>query len=136
MPKEFINPATLLQWPQAFTQIVIVPPGAGKTIYVSGQVAVDQEQNLVGANDLSAQALRAFQNLATALAAAGATTADVVKLNIYVKNYRPADAAAVGAALRQCFPHEQLPASTWLGVQSLAQEEFLIEVDAVAVVGQ
>lgn len=137
MTKEFINPATLPQWPQAFTQVVVVvPPGAGKTVYVSGQVAVDKNQNLVGANDLGAQAQRAFENLTMALAAAGATTADVVKLNIYVKNYQPVDAAAIGAALRQYFPHEQLPASTWLGVQSLAQEGFLIEVDAVAVVEQ
>lgn len=135
MTKEFINPPELPHWPQAFTQIVVVPPGAGKTIYVSGQVAVDEQQNLIGADDLSAQAQRAFANLATALAAAGATTADVVKLNIYVKNYKAADAAAVGAALRQYFPHEQLPASTWLGVQSLARADFLIEVDAVAVVG-
>jgi enamine deaminase RidA (YjgF/YER057c/UK114 family) len=132
MSREFINPDTLPNWAQAFTQVVVVPPG--RTVYVAGQVAVDQDQHLVGAGDLGAQARHAFQNLATALAAAGATTADVVKLNIYVKNYQPADAEAVGAALRQFFPHPQLPASTWLGVQSLAQAEFLIEVDAVAVV--
>ncbi len=136
MTKEFLNPTALPQWAQAFTQVVVVPPGAAKTVYVSGQVAVDQEQNLIGAGDLGAQALRAFENLATALAAAGATTADVVKLNIYVKNYQPTDAELVGAALRRYFPHAQLPASTWLGVQSLAQDGFLIEVDAVAVVGQ
>ncbi len=136
MTKEFINPKALPQWAQTFTQVVVVPAGASRTVYISGQVAVDKEQNLVGAGDLGAQALRAFENLATALAAGGATTADVVKLNIYVKNYQPADAAAVGAALRRYFPHEQLPTSTWLGVQSLARADFLIEVDAVAVVEQ
>jgi 2-iminobutanoate/2-iminopropanoate deaminase len=132
MAKEFINPATLPNWEQSFTQVVVVP--TGRTIYISGQVAVDERQNLIGADDLSVQAARAFQNLTTALAAAGATTADVVRLNIYVKNYKSADAELVGAALRRYFPHKQLPASTWLGVQSLAQEGFLIEVDAVAVV--
>ncbi len=136
MTKEFINPATLPAWTQAFTQVVVVPQSAAaRTIYISGQVAVDRERNLVGAGDLGAQAERAFANLAMALAAAGATTADVVKLNIYVKNYSPADAELVGAALRRYFPHEQLPTSTWLGVQSLAQAGFLIEVDAIAVVG-
>jgi enamine deaminase RidA (YjgF/YER057c/UK114 family) len=136
MAKEFINPAALPNWEQAFTQVVVIPPGEGRTIYVSGQVAVDERQNLIGAGDLSVQTARAFANLATALAAAGATTADVVRLNIYVKNYQPADAELIGAALRQFFPHRQLPASTWLGVQSLAQEGFLIEVDAIAVVEQ
>jgi len=78
--------------------------------------------------------MQAFQNLAAALAAGGATTADVVKMNIYVKDYKPEHAALVSEALRRYFPQQQLPTSTWLGVQALAKEEFLIEVDAVAIV--
>ena len=136
MAKEFINPNTLANWRQSFSQIVAVSHGTSKTVYISGQVAVDESQNLIGAGDLNAQAMRAFQNLEAALAAAGARAADVVKLNIYVKGYQPADAVAVGEALRKYFPHKNLPASTWLGVQSLAEEGFLIEVDAVAVVEQ
>jgi enamine deaminase RidA (YjgF/YER057c/UK114 family) len=136
MAKEFINPATLANWEQSFSQIVVVSNGTSRTIYVSGQVAVDEGQNLVGAGDLSAQSMRAFQNLESALAACGARTSDVVKLNIYVKGYQPADAIPVSEALRKYFPHKPLPASTWLGVQSLAREGFLIEVDAVAVVEQ
>jgi enamine deaminase RidA (YjgF/YER057c/UK114 family) len=136
MPKEFINPPTLPNWAQSFSQIVVVSQDKFRTAYISGQVAVDDRQNLVGEGDLKVQAMRAFQNLDTALTAAGARTTDVVKLNIYVKNYQPADAVAVGEALRKYFPHQDLPASTWLGVQSLAQEGFLIEVDAIAVVEQ
>ena len=136
MAKAFINPSTLPNWEQSFSQIVVVSNGASKTIYISGQVAVDEGHNLVGEGDLSAQAMRAFQNVETALAAAGARTSDVVKLNIYVKGYQPADAVPVGEALRKYFPQKALPASTWLGVQSLAKEDFLIEVDAVAVVDQ
>ena len=56
-----------------------------------------------------------------------------VKLNIYVKNYKPADAVLIGEALRGTFPHANLPASTWLGVETLAEAGFLIEVDAIAV---
>ena len=135
MEKEFINPQALPNWEQSFTQVVTVSPvRPTKTVYVSGQVAVDQEQNLIGEGDLAAQAMQAFQNLETALAAGEATTADVVKLNIYVKDYKPENAAPVGEALRRYFPHKQLPASTWLGVQALAKEGFLIEVDAVAIV--
>ena len=134
MAKEFINPAALPNWEQVFTQVITISSGPARTVYISGQVAVDQDQNLIGAGDLRAQAMQAFSNLETALAAGGATREDVVKLNIYVKNYKDADAGAVGEALRHYFPHKQLPTSTWLGVQALAKEGFLIEVDAVAIV--
>ena len=135
MAKEFINPQALPNWEQSFTQVITVSPVAtAKTVYISGQVAVDQDQNLIGAGDLAAQAMQAFRNLETALMAGGATTADVVRMNIYVKDYKPENAALVSEALRRYFPHKQLPTSTWLGVQALAKEGFLIEVDAIAVV--
>ena len=134
MKKEFLNPDALPNWEQSFSQIVIVSEGKTKTIYLSGQVSVDENQNLIGEGDLKTQALRAFHNLETALADAGGKTTDVVKLNIYVRDYKPEDAHAVGEALRRYFPQKNLPASTWLGVQSLAKEGFLIEVDAIAVV--
>ena len=130
MAKEFINPGALPIWEQAFTQVVITH-GATQTIYISGQVAVDKDKHLIGEEDLGAQAMQAFQNLETAISAAGATVADVVKLNIYVKEYKPTDAALITEALRKHFPQKNLPASTWLGVQALAEEKFLIEVDAI-----
>ena len=136
MNKEFINPSALPNWEQSFSQIVVVSHETSKTVYLSGQVSVDENQNLIGEGDLRAQALRAFQNLEVALTAAGASVADVVKLNIYVKDYKPEDVVAVGEALRKHFPQKNLPASTWLGVQSLAKKGFLIEIDAVAVVAQ
>ena len=135
MAKEFINPQTLPNWAESFTQVITVSSaGPAKTVYVSGQVAVDQDQNLIGDGDLAAQAMQAFQNLELALAAGGATITDVVRMNIYVKDYKPENAATVSEALRRHFPHHQLPTSTWLGVQALAKEGFLIEVDAVAIV--
>lgn len=134
MEKEFLNPPGLPDWSRAFSQVVVVKCGAARTVYVAGQVSVDEEQRLIGEGDLKAQAAQAFRNLARALAAAGATARDVVKVCIYVKHYRPEDAATVGDAFRVAFPHEHLPVSTWLGVESLAQEGFMIEVDAVAVV--
>lgn len=136
MIKEFINPPTLPNWEQSFSQIVIVSHDSANTVYISGQVSVDENQNLVGEGDLKAQALRAFQNLEIALTAAAAKTTDVVKLNIYVKSYKPENAVPVSEALKRYFPEKNLPASTWLGVQSLAKEGFLIEVDAVAVVAK
>jgi enamine deaminase RidA (YjgF/YER057c/UK114 family) len=59
---------------------------------------------------------------------------DVVALRIYVVNYRPADASSVGGILREFFPGVNPPTSTWIGVSSLAVEDFLIETEAVAVV--
>lgn len=135
MPKKFINPESLPNWEQSFSQVITVSPGlTSKTVYISGQVAVDKNQNLIGDGDLAAQAMQAFQNLETALAAGGASTGDVVRLNIYLKDYKPENAAPVSEALRRYFPQQQLPTSTWLGVQALAKEGFLIEVDAVAIV--
>ena len=134
MHKEFLNPSDLPNWQQLFSQVVIVKGTAARTIYIAGQVSVDKDKNLIGAGDLRVQAGRTFKNLEIALAAAGATTADVVKLNIYVKNYQPADAATISEVFRREFPQPNLPASTWLGVETLAEEGFLIEVDAIAVV--
>jgi enamine deaminase RidA (YjgF/YER057c/UK114 family) len=134
MTKEFINPPDLPNWKQAFSQIVVVSNAGSRTVYVSGQVSVDKEKKLIGAGDLRAQADQAFQNLLTALQAGGAKPSDVVKLNIYVKDYKPADAVVIGEALHRHFPQRELPTSTWLGVQSLAEDGFLIEVDAIAVV--
>ena len=134
MEKQFINPPELPKWEQSFSQVVVVRCGSSKTIYLSGQVSVDRENKLIGEGHLKVQAEHAFENLQTALAAAGATPADVVKMNIYVKHYSPAHAGVVREAMRSVFHHKDLPASTWLGVETLALEGFLIEVDAVAVV--
>jgi enamine deaminase RidA (YjgF/YER057c/UK114 family) len=132
--KEFINPPDLPNWQQVFSQIVVVSNGACRTVYVSGQMSVDKEKKLIGAGDLRAQAEQAFQNLVIALRAAGVTTSDAVKLNIYVKDYKPQNAAFIIEALHRHFPQSELPTTTWLGVQSLAEDGFLIEVDAIAVI--
>lgn len=133
MHKTFINPAALPDWKDFFTQVVTVENNGVKTIYVSGQVGVDNQKNLVGTGDFSSQAKQAFANLATALMSAEAGLADVVKLNIYVVNYQYENAAMIGDLIRQHFPAGQLPACSLIGVQALAREEFLIEIEATAV---
>ena len=133
MQKSFIHPEDLPAWKDFFTQVVAVEHHGVKTIYISGQVGVDRQQNLVGTGDFPAQAAQAFANLATALTSADATFADVVKLNIYVVNYRHELAAVIGELIRQHFPAGQLPACSLIGVQALARNEFLIEVEATAV---
>ena len=68
-----------------------------------------------------------------AVEAVGGTLADVVALSIYIVNYRAEQADAVAGALREFFPKEKRPASTWIGVSALAVSDFLIEIEATAV---
>jgi 2-iminobutanoate/2-iminopropanoate deaminase len=134
MIKEHLNPADLPNWSESFSQVIVVRTGEIRTIYVSGQVSVDAGKNVVGPGDLGRQAGVALENLSKALAAAGATPADVVRLGIYVKDYKQDQGAVISTALRNTFIAEQMPTSTWLGVSSLALDEALIEIDATAVI--
>lgn len=133
MTKTFLNPETLPDWKAFFTQVVTVEANGIKTIYVSGQVGVDTQQKLVGDGSFAAQTKQAFANLATALASANATLADVVRLNFYVVNYQYERAVVIGALIQESFPAGQLPTCSLLGVQTLARDEFLIEIEATAV---
>jgi 2-iminobutanoate/2-iminopropanoate deaminase len=130
--KEYINPPTVFRALQnGFSQAVVA--SGKRTLYVSGQTAWDSQKRLVAGADLEGQTRQAFANLQIIVEAAGGTMADVVSLRIYVVDYRPEKAAAVGKALRHFFPGAAKPASTWVGVSALADPGFLIEVEATAV---
>jgi enamine deaminase RidA (YjgF/YER057c/UK114 family) len=131
MEKKFINPPTLAA-PRGYSHVVTA--SGGKMVFIAGQVAWDVKGEIVGKGDLRAQATQAYANLKVALAAAGATTADVVKLNTYVVNFKSADLPVIREVRNQFFPQENLPASTLVGVQALAVEGLLIEIEAVAMV--
>jgi enamine deaminase RidA (YjgF/YER057c/UK114 family) len=132
MAKEYINPASLFRSVEhGFSQAVAA--NGTRTLYVSGQTAWDAARRLVGGTDLAAQARQAFQNLRTVVEASGGTLADVVSLRIYVVDYGPEKAAAVGNAVRESFAGPAKPAATWIGVTSLADPGFLIEIEATAV---
>ena len=134
MPKDYLNPPQLPNWSESFSQVVVVHAETSRTIYISGQVSVDEENRVIGRGDLAAQSEQAFSNLASALQAAGAAVEDVVRLGIYIKDYRCEQAGIIRETLREVFPGNRLPAGTWLGVQSLALDDLLIEVEATAVV--
>ena len=134
MKKDYLNPSDLPNWSETFSQVVVVRAGSTRTIYVSGQVSVDPDLKVVGPGDLGRQAEVALENLSKALAAGGATFADVVRLGIYIKDYQREQAEIIGAALRQRFVTGKMPASTWLGVTSLALDDLLIEIEATAVI--
>ena len=132
MTRRQINPPSVFRSSDhGFPQGVVT--AGKKTLYVSGQTAWDAERNLIGGSDLRAQARQAFQNLASVVEAAGGTRSDIVSIRIYIVNYKPENAEAVGSAYRDVFTPEVAPATTWVGVAALADPGFLIEVEAVAV---
>ncbi len=124
---QFVDPPGLARFP-GLTHVVDVP--AGRTIYVSGQVARDASGALVGKGDMRAQTEQVFRNIEIALAARGATLGDIVQLTTYVRDmsqlaaYREVRERVLGASPR--------PSSTLVGVSALASEDFLLEVTAVA----
>ena len=102
-------------------------------VFVSGQTAWDARKNIVGGDSVLEQARQAFRNLEKAMEAGGGTLKDIVALRIYVVDYQAESGTAVGIALGEFFSPENPPASTWIGVSALAVPEFLIEIEATAV---
>ena len=104
---------------------------AGNTVFVSGQVAVDADGNLVGEGDASAQSVQCLDNIEAALAAAGATRADVTKITAFLVN---AEDYSAYAAARLEFFGEPGPASSTVFIKGLVNPACLIEIEAIAVV--
>ncbi len=107
----------------------------GRTVYVAGQVSLDADGNLVGEGDLRAQAVKAFANLSAVLLAARARPFDVVRLTVYIVNYKPQDMAMIREVGAAYLPQGNPPALTVVGVQALYREGLLISVEATALVG-
>ena len=128
---EHLQPNGLLHNP-AFAQVVIA--SGPRTIYIAGQVSIDEHGRLVGAGDLAAQTSQVMRNVGLALGAAGATYSDIVKITTYVVNYQPEHRAIIGQARAPFFAGCRPPASTLVGVAALAKLEWLVEIEAVAVV--
>ena len=122
------NPPTLSK-PTGYTHVVEV--SGGKTVYVSGQIALDKDGKVVGEGDMKAQAEQVFKNLQAALAAAGATFKDVVKMNTYTTDISQVQAVR---DVRARYFGDVTPASTLVQVVHLARPEFMLEIEVIAVV--
>jgi enamine deaminase RidA (YjgF/YER057c/UK114 family) len=114
----------------AYTHVVM---GTGRFVAVSGQLSLDEDGKLVGEGDPAAQARQVFENLRRCLAAAGASFDDVVKLTFFVTDM--AHMPAIRAARDAHIPADRLPAASAVQVAALVRPEFLMEIEAYAVLG-
>ena len=125
----FFNPPAIHR-PTGYSHVAEVT--GGKTIYIAGQIAFDPSGNLVGRDDLRAQAQQVFDNLNAALESVGADFNAVVKLNFYLLDV--SQLSIVREVRDQYVNMQNPPTSTAVEVSRLAREGLLIEVEAVAVV--
>jgi enamine deaminase RidA (YjgF/YER057c/UK114 family) len=128
---EFIDPEGLNQNP-AFTNVVVVS-GPVRTIYIGGQDAMNEAGEIVGKGDIAAQTEQVLANLQTALAAAGAGPEHVIKWNLLVVEGQSIQEGY--AAFQRVWGNQpNPPLITAAFVSGLAHPDFLVEMDAIAVV--
>ncbi len=130
METRLINPLEL-SVPTGYSHVAVAP--AGRTIFVSGQIAYDPTGRVVGKGDFRAQAEQVYQNLYAALAAADATFGDVAKMTTFVVDLTPERATVMRETRARFLPENHRPASTMVGVTSLVNPDLLVEVEVIAV---
>ena len=128
---EHINPQGMHHNP-AFTQAILIPAGA-RTLLIGGQNAVDADGQIVGKGDLGAQTAMALSNLQLCLQAAGATLEQLVQVKIYLAgdvDIRP----GFGAWMAVWGNRSNPPTVTGIRVHGLANPDYLVEIEAMAVI--
>jgi enamine deaminase RidA (YjgF/YER057c/UK114 family) len=127
-----INPPEL-GTPPGYSQVVEV--NATRIIFIAGQTALDRDGNLIGKNDFAVQAEQVFRNLGFALQASGCTTANLVKLTVFLTDMD--NLASYREARNRFFASVTPPAApavTLVEVSKLYGPDFMIEIEAVAAV--
>lgn len=123
-----LNPQGL-STPTGYTHVVI--PQGGRVVFIAGQVSADRTGAVVGKGDFKAQAKQVFENLKTAVEAAGGTLSDVAKINVYATDL--SQIAALREVRQQYFTGNP-PASTLVQVVGLARPEFMLEIEAIVAI--
>jgi len=126
MPKEVIVPENVHR-PRGYSHAIKV----GNTIYVAGQVGLDENGNLVGEGDVVAQAERAYENLKRVLEAAGAAMTDIVRLDIYTTDL---DGFMRTGEIQRKYLGKPYPAMVLIGIDKLGDPGSMVEIEAIAVV--
>jgi enamine deaminase RidA (YjgF/YER057c/UK114 family) len=130
MTLKCINPSDI---PTPLTYSHVVVATGSRLVFVAGQVAEDSRGNLIGPGDMTVQARQVFANIGRALAAAGARPQQVTKLTIFVANYRLEHLAMIEKGRISLFGDHK-PTDTLVGVAALSRPDYLLEVDAIAVI--
>jgi 2-iminobutanoate/2-iminopropanoate deaminase len=110
---------------------VVTVSGTGKLVYIAGQLARDIDGYCVGKGDMRAQMEQTFKNLDSCLRAVGATWANVVKTNTYVTDFEEFQKCG---DIRMRYFGVATPTSTTVGVTRLAGPDFMVEIEAIAVI--
>ncbi|MFJ8604989.1 RidA family protein [Streptomyces shenzhenensis] len=131
MPKQEIVSAELAKPNGHFAQATQAR-AAGRLVFISGMTARDAQGGVTGVGDITAQTHQVCQNVRAAVTEAGGTLDDVVRVDVYVRNMEDFD--AIHAVRRQYFTGVA-PASTMVEVSKFVNKDYLIEMNAIAVVG-
>jgi enamine deaminase RidA (YjgF/YER057c/UK114 family) len=128
MPQQqYLNPDSMAK-PRGYTQVV----KAGNTVYIAGQVSVTGDGSVVGKGDPEAQVRQVWRNLEAAVKSAGGSLQNIVKTTTYVTSIDYA--AAVRQVRDELFRSLNPPTSTLLVISELASPDFMVEIEAIAVV--
>jgi len=131
MARKVIHPKSLPKTMGPYSHCVV---GVGKQlVFISGQVSQDAKGNLVGRGDIEAQTRQVLANLKIAVESAGGSVGDICKITIFVVGLDEAAYGAIGRARREFFGKE-FPASTMVEIKRLASPDWLIEIEAYAVI--
>jgi enamine deaminase RidA (YjgF/YER057c/UK114 family) len=130
MQRQHLQPAGLAAPPEPYSHAI----RCGDTLYIAGQVAFDEQNQIIGIGDPSRQAEQVWRNIGLAVCAAGGTLADIVKITVFLKDVRHA-AAEIGVRER-LFERGRFPICTLVQVANLGLPELLMEIDAVAVLNE
>ena len=131
MQRKVINPTTVFNSLQyGFSQAMEVPEG--RRIMLSGQVGVDAQERTVGPG-IAEQTATALDNVEKVLAAVGGDLSHVIMLRLYIVESAREQQEPIAEALRQRFAHNP-PPSSWIIVSGLSLPQWLIEIEAEAVV--
>ena len=112
----------------------VVKAAGGTHVFCAGQTAWDREQSVIGPGDFRAQVKQTLTNVEAALMEAGAKRADVTSLHIFVVDYDLEKLPVIGEELSLFFGPDNLPANTLVGIDKLALPEFMVEIEAFAII--
>jgi 2-iminobutanoate/2-iminopropanoate deaminase len=126
--RTYLQPEALGEPDEPYSHAIL----CDRTVYVAGQVALDESSNVVGIGDASRQAEQVWNNIRLAVEAAGGVVEDIIKITIFLRDIRHAPAEI--AVRQRLFPPGRYPTCTQVQVANLATPDLLMEIDAIAVI--